>query len=90
MAILLEGGGPKGQSILAAGYDNYQLFKATLQFLSSRDLIQSPLLHRGESLSIRKMEGPQIIDGPRGMNILFKMTPWSYKMVRISIVGIVA
>ena len=82
MTLLLSGGGPNGQSVLLAGYDSYQLFKAILQFLSSRDLMQSPLLQNGDGMTVKRLDVPQLIDGSKGMNILFKMTPWSYKMVR--------
>jgi U3 small nucleolar RNA-associated protein 22 len=81
MAILLEGGGPKGRPLLASGYDSYQMFKATLQFLATHDLVQSPLLHQGEGMTLKRTSSPQVVDGSRGMNILFKMSPWSYRMV---------
>ena len=82
IAVLLQGGGPRGQGLLSPGYSSYQLFKATLQFLASTDLVTSPLLFQAEDLGARKLDAPMFYDGPRGVNVLFKMTPWSYRLVR--------
>lgn len=81
-ALLLRGGGPNGKPILSLGYSSYQLFKAVLQFIANRDL-QSPVIVLGSSsLSIPTTKSPCIFDGQRGLNILFKMTPWSYQSLR--------
>ena len=81
MALLLQGGGPKGKPVLSLGYSSYQLFKALLQFLSSRNLIQIPFFSDVEDLKTLKINGPIYFDGDRGINVLFKTTPWSYKLV---------
>ncbi|KAI9773444.1 MAG: hypothetical protein M1840_007660 [Geoglossum simile] len=81
-AVLLQGGGPRGQRLLSPGYSSYQLFKATLQFLASRDLVTNPLLFQAGEFSTQKLDVPTLYDGPRGMNILFKMTSWSYRLLR--------
>ncbi|KAI9717419.1 MAG: hypothetical protein M1812_004771 [Candelaria pacifica] len=81
-ALLLRGGGPKGHNVLSHGYSSYQLFKATLQFLASRDLITKPLLLMADNVKIPSADLPMLFDGDRGMNVLFKMTPWSYRLLR--------
>lgn len=84
-ALLLRGGGPKGHNVLSCGYSSYQLFKATLQFLASRDLITTPLLLNADNVKIPSADSPMFFDGDRGMNVLFKMTPWSYRLVNPSL-----
>lgn len=81
MAVLLQGGGAIGKPVLSTGYSSYQLFKATLQFLAARDLVQSPLLFQSNYDIQSKSDTPLLFDGPRGLNVLFKMTQWSYAMV---------
>jgi U3 small nucleolar RNA-associated protein 22 len=81
MSLLLKGGGSKGHAILLKGYNNYQMFKATVQFLASRDLSVSPLVLEAQADGL-KMEGPVVFDGETALNVLFKMTPWGYKLVR--------
>ncbi|SLM40170.1 Nrap protein [Lasallia pustulata] len=82
MAILLQGGGAKGKAVLSTGYSSYQLFKATLQFLTARDLVQSPLLFQCNHNIRSNPDTPLFFDGPRVLNVFFKMTPWSYAMLR--------
>lgn len=80
MALLLECGGPDGKPILSKSYSSYQLFKATVQFISRRDLVK-PLLCF--SADVQFPHGrPVIYDGKRGTNLLYKMTPWSYALLR--------
>ncbi|KAH8661388.1 pre-rRNA processing protein-like protein Utp22 [Tricladium varicosporioides] len=81
-ALLLKGGGPKGRSILSPGYSSYQLFKAMLQFLSTRDLSSKPLVYQSLDFTATKSDMPMLFDGPRGQNLLYKMTPWSYSLLR--------
>jgi U3 small nucleolar RNA-associated protein 22 len=83
IALLLEGGGPKGLPAFSSGYNSYQLFKATLQYLAGKDLIKTPHLISGEPTPLPKTAGlPTVFDGSRVLNILFKMTPWSYKLLQ--------
>lgn len=82
MALLMQGGGTKGKPILSRGYDSYQLFKATLQYLSLRDMVASPVFVHSDNITLIDHEGPMLFDGKRGMNVLFKMTPWSYATVK--------
>ncbi|KAJ5624701.1 hypothetical protein N7510_001010 [Penicillium lagena] len=81
MSLLFEGGGPTGQPVLMRSYSSYQIFKATLQFLAGRDLTRPLLLFSGD-LSPPQGEDPILYDGRRGLNILYKMTAWSYATLR--------
>lgn len=85
MAILLQCGGPKGHPWLLPGYSSYQLFKRMLEFLSNTPLVKSPLLFKAVDLSLPRTDMPVVFDGERGLNILFKMTPWSFEMVSPSL-----
>lgn len=80
ISLLFEGGGPSGQPILLRSYSSYQIFKATMQFVAGRDLTQ-PLLLFANDVAVPS-GGPTLYDGRRGLNILYKMTPWSYAALR--------
>ncbi|KAF2085327.1 Nrap protein [Saccharata proteae CBS 121410] len=83
VALLLQGNGPAGKPLFAKGYSSYQLVKGMLQFLASKDLVQQPQLHQASGISIPKEDSvPTFFDGPRGLNLLYKMSPWSYKLLR--------
>ncbi|KAI5793911.1 Nrap protein [Peziza echinospora] len=82
MSYLMKAGGVKSANVLAAGFSNYQLFKATLQFISSRDLRKDPLIFNSNSNSLAPSDLPILMDAEHGVNLLFKMTPWSYNMLR--------
>ncbi|RHZ53068.1 rRNA-processing protein UTP22 [Aspergillus thermomutatus] len=81
MSLLLEGGGANGKPILLKSYSCYQLFKATIQFLAGRDLTKPLLFSTAAGVSFPG-DGPVVYDGKRGINILYKMTPWSYAFLR--------
>ncbi|OAL54880.1 Nrap protein [Pyrenochaeta sp. DS3sAY3a] len=84
MALLLQPNATTGAQSLSSGYSSYQLFKATLQFLSRGDLAKKPFIFQALNITIPKGEtGPVVFDGPRGQNILFKMTSWSYTRLRL-------
>ena len=78
MALLMQGGGAQGRPILSRGYDGFQLFKAMLQYLSLRNLVANPVFVQSDKIALVNLDRPVLFDGKRGMNILFKMTPWSY------------
>lgn len=80
MALLLEGGGPNGKPVLLKSYSSYQLFKATIQFLAGKDLTD-PVLFAVSDVSFPS-GAPTVYDDKRGLNILYKMTPWSYSLLR--------
>ncbi|KAF3403788.1 U3 small nucleolar RNA-associated protein 22 [Penicillium rolfsii] len=80
ISLLFEGGGPSGQPILLRSYSSYQIFKAIMQFLAGRDL-STPLLLFTSDVPVPD-GGPVLYDGRRGLNLLYKMTPWSYALLR--------
>lgn len=82
MALLLHGGGPKGKPILSKAYNPHQLFKAMLQYLSLKDLVAGPVAILSDDMNIDGHGQPVLFDGARGLNVLFKMSPWSYAMLR--------
>ncbi len=82
MALLLHGGGPKGKPILSKAYNSHQLFKAVLQYLSMKDLVAGPVAILSDIVNIDSYGQPVLFDGARGLNVLFKMSPWSYAMLR--------
>ncbi|KAL3446817.1 Nrap protein [Aspergillus insuetus] len=80
MSLLLEGGGPAGKPILLRSYSSYQMFKATVQFLAAKDLTEPLLLSASDILF--PSGAPVVYDGKRGLNVLYKMSPWSYNFLR--------
>ncbi|KAL8705543.1 MAG: hypothetical protein Q9201_001360 [Fulgogasparrea decipioides] len=82
MSTLLRGGGPAGRPVLSSGYSSYQLFKATLQYLSTTDLITKPMIIQPTSFKLMHTGRPVFFDGARGLNLLFKMSSWSYRRLR--------
>jgi len=82
-ALLLQPNAGTGAQSVTSGFSSYQLFKSTLQFLSRGDLIKKPFIFQAQNITIPKTEtAPVVFDGPRGQNVLFKMTPWSYSRLR--------
>ena len=81
LALLLQGGGLKGKAILSKGYNSIQLLKAVLQFLTTRDLIASPLVLHAAGFNVAEVLHPVLFDGSRGINLLYKMTASSYQTV---------
>lgn len=82
LAVLLQEGGLNGKPVLHRGYSALQLFKATLQFLSARDLVTNPLVVQASNTKVAGNDsGPTMFDGLRGINVFFKMTISSYGKV---------
>ncbi|KAB8293181.1 hypothetical protein EYC80_007525 [Monilinia laxa] len=81
-ALLLKGGGPRGHSLLSPGYSSYQMFKAVVQYLSTIDLTRNPMIYEASDIQVTKSDFPMFYDGPRGVNVLYKMTPSSYELLR--------
>ena len=79
--LLLHGGGPKGGPAFSASYNALQLFKAVLQFLAGRDLTEPMILHAA-NLKMANTECPILYDATAGLNVLLKMRPWSYQLLR--------
>lgn len=82
VASLFHGGGLNGKPVLSPNYSSYQIFKATIQFIVGRDLTQQPLLSSAGGLTIDPASNPVFYDGKSGLNILYKMSPWSYRLLR--------
>lgn len=81
MALLLQKDDRKRKPVFPKGCNGYQLFRATLQFIAASNLCLEPLNTGSEKLELVDQKGPVFFDGARGLNILFKMTEWSYKLV---------
>jgi len=64
---LLRSGGPNGRNVLDSGFNSFQLFRGALNSLALNDRIL------GETV--------ECIDVESGVNMLYKMTPASYKVV---------
>ena len=83
VALLLHGGGGlDDKPVLSKGYSSLQLFKATLQYLAAKDLVKNRVLIWATGSECGNGTGPVLYDGQRGLNVLFKMTDWSYRTVR--------
>ena len=84
MALLLQGGGPGGRSILSDRYTSYQLLKATLQVIASKDMTKQPLVigTDAQAPGVASIGTPILWDSIRNHNLLYKMTQWSYKALR--------
>ncbi|KAL9129737.1 MAG: hypothetical protein Q9217_001895 [Psora testacea] len=82
MALLMQFDERNGRSVLSNGHSSYQMFKATLQYLSTTDLVQKPAVVKSDHNYFTKSNEPTLFDGARGLNILFKMTIWSYNALR--------
>ncbi|KAF2130024.1 Nrap protein [Dothidotthia symphoricarpi CBS 119687] len=84
MALLLQSDSGVGAQALSPGYSSYQLFKATLQFLARHDLAKKPFILQAHNVTVPKTgTTPVLFDGPRGQNVLFKMTHWSFARLRL-------
>ncbi|KAF2277561.1 pre-rRNA processing protein Utp22 [Westerdykella ornata] len=83
MAVLLQPTPGAGTPPLSTGYSSYQLFKATLQFLVKHSLTRTPYGFNVRDVTFPKTNfAPVFFDGPRNLNLLFKMTPWSYSRLQ--------
>ena len=78
---LLQGGVLDDNPVLSKGYSSLQLFKATLQYLAAKDLVKYRVLIWATGSECGIDTGPVLYDGHRGLNVLFKMTDWSYRTV---------
>lgn len=90
MSALLHGGGLNGNKILLHGFSSYQLFKGTIKYLATMDLSSgylsfSSLVGENVASKYNSNEGfsvPTIFDKNIKLNILWKMTSFSYKNLR--------
>ncbi|PVI06993.1 Nrap protein [Periconia macrospinosa] len=83
-ALLLEPNPGSGTPTLSTGYSSYQLFKATLQFLARHNLCKKPFAIRADDVAFPKSGmAPIFFDGARGLNVLYKMTPWAWSRLQV-------
>jgi len=67
ISYLLRSGGPNGRNVLDVGFSSFQLFRGALNSLVMKDRIVG--------------EAVECIDDESGVNVFYKMTPMSYKVV---------
>lgn len=80
-ALLLRGGGHGSQPLFSPRYTSMQLFKAMLQVLGSKDFME-PFIVRGD-LKLSQQDGtPTLFDAETGINVFYKMQPWSYTKLK--------
>ncbi|OTA65835.1 Nrap protein [Hypoxylon sp. EC38] len=83
MALLLQGGGRKGEAVLSPSLHSTQLFKATLQYIVTANL-QKKVVVIGKDppdQETLRQSMPVLHDTVRGINVLYKMTPWSVALL---------
>jgi len=86
VALLLQANGRNGFPVASPGYSSYQLFKATLQFLATKDFLKTPQSFHPVNAEVKATgNSPILFDGPRGHNLLHKMTPWSYNSLKFEV-----
>ena len=81
LAILLQNEPGSKRPSISQRYSCFQLFKAVIQYLGSVDLVGQA----GDIDNTNDDDGsfyPAFIDEQRQHNILFKMTAWSYRVLR--------
>ncbi|KAK7207462.1 Nrap protein [Myxozyma melibiosi] len=85
MAALLVGGGARGSKVLANGFSNYQLFKATLGYVASTDIAETPVAVGVEGIDFDKsvFDGrPVLVQNDVNLNVLYRMSPSDYSKFR--------
>lgn len=80
-ALLLKGVA-KDQIFLSPGHSSLQMFKSFLRFLSTTDFASKPFLFHSTDISLQNSKMPTFYDGFCEHNLLYKMSPWSYKLLR--------
>ncbi|KAF4979579.1 hypothetical protein FZEAL_4249 [Fusarium zealandicum] len=85
VALLLQMGGRKGQAALSTSLSSTELFKATVQFLSTTDFSKKLFAFGSSKLSpdAFRESGPVMFDPVRELNILSKMSPWSASLLQM-------
>ena len=81
-ALLLRGGGFEEKAVLSKNLESLQLFRGVLQYIATKRFLwqtESGLSDGDGELSFGV---PMLFDRTRGMNILFKMTPWSSSLLK--------
>jgi hypothetical protein len=67
VSFLLRSGGPNGRNVLDPAFSSFQLFRGALNALAMTD----------------RVSGDQVecVDVESGVNMFYKMTPMSYRVV---------
>ncbi|KAI1363512.1 Nrap protein [Xylaria arbuscula] len=83
MALLLQTGGRKGEPVLSPSLHASQLFKATLQYLSSSNLQKKSVIlgPAPKTPDTVRQTGPVLYDSSREINIMHNATTWSAFML---------
>ncbi|KAL9615518.1 MAG: hypothetical protein Q9167_000031 [Letrouitia subvulpina] len=68
MSMLMKRGGHNGDSLSMQRHNDFQLFKAMLQFLAGRDLISNPLFINERDPEINHDGVPVFFDGDRALS----------------------
>jgi U3 small nucleolar RNA-associated protein 22 len=85
LALLYHGGGLGDKPVLSSGYEGYQLFRALLHFIATRDFVKHPVTIKADlesSFPATRPPHPIFFDGQRAHNILFKMTSFSFRRLQ--------
>ncbi|KAH8677499.1 Nrap protein [Xylariales sp. PMI_506] len=84
MALLLEGGGKKGEAVLSASFSSTQLFRATIQFLATVDYVKGPVVIGSPKPDVQAITevGAVIYDASRHLNLTYKMTASSAALLK--------
>ena len=92
MAALLNGGGSEGNKILFHGFSSYQLFKGVIKYLATMDLCTSGHLEFHSDITYTHgltryipegFQTPTIFDKSTKINILTKLSPDSYNILKL-------
>ncbi|KAK8131057.1 hypothetical protein PG984_007495 [Apiospora sp. TS-2023a] len=84
VALLLSGGGRKGEPLLVKSLGSSQMIKATIQYLANTNFQKKPAVfgtYPSEPDAMRQ-DGPVLYDATRNLNLLWKMTPWSANLLQ--------
>lgn len=84
LALLLLSGGDKGRPILSSTSRAVHIFRGAVRYIATTDFMTRPVVLGGSETDMDKIResGPVLYDADRGINILYKMTPWSVSMLQ--------
>ena len=81
--FLLRNIGTDTRPLLMPTYSSVQLFRALLKFLFDKNLVNRPAVLGATMKELTSPDGaPVLLDATNSFNLLFKMTPWSYDLLR--------
>lgn len=81
ICLLFRSGGSDGKPLISHTHSGFQIFKATVQFLATRNLFR-PFVFGEFELEPLEYDAPVLFDGKQGLNIFYKLSPWSYQLLR--------